>query len=97
MNATGGLSSSRQLLAGTMRESTVYQVGLGMTAFELDFFGRVKNLSEAALAQFFATEEARRALQISLVGEVAKAWLNERALAEQVLLAERTQKGREAS
>ncbi len=97
VNATGGLSSSRQLLAGTMRESTVYQVGLGMTAFELDFFGRVKNLSEAALAQFFATEEARRALQISLVGEVAKAWLNERALAEQVLLAERTQKGREAS
>lgn len=97
VNATGGINTSRQLLAGTMRESTSYQVGLGMTAFELDFFGRVKNLSEVALSQFFATEEARRALQISLVGEVAKAWLNERALAEQVLLAERTLKGRESS
>jgi len=42
VNATGGLSTSRQLLAGTMRENTVYQVGLGMAAFELDFFGRVK-------------------------------------------------------
>ncbi len=97
VNATSGVNASRQLLAGTMRETTAYQVGLGMTAFELDFFGRVKNLSDVALSQFFATEEARRALQISLVGEVAKAWLNERALAEQTQLAERTQKGREAS
>ncbi len=97
VNTTGGVTAQRQLLAGTMRETTTYQVGVGMTAFELDFFGRVKNLSDAALSQFFATEEARRALQIALVGEVAKAWLNERALAEQVLLAERTYKGRESS
>lgn len=97
VNATGGVTAQRQLLAGTMRETTTYQVGLGMTAFELDFFGRVKNLSDVALSQFFATEEARRALQIALVGEVAKAWLNERALAEQALLAERTFKGRESS
>ena len=97
INATGGVTVSRQLLAGTMRESTVYQVGLGMAAFELDFFGRVKNLSEAALSQYMATEEARRAFQISLVGEVAKAWLTERALAEQKQLAERTLKARESS
>ncbi len=97
VNATAGGTSSRQVLAttGAAYNSTVYQVGVGMTAFELDFFGRVKNLSEAALAQFFATEEARRAFQIALVGEVAKSWLNERALAEQMLLAERTLKGRE--
>jgi multidrug efflux system outer membrane protein len=68
-----------------------------MTAFELDFFGRVKNLSEAALAQFFATEEAQRAMQVSLVGEVAKAWLAERGLTEQIALAERTLKARTAS
>jgi multidrug efflux system outer membrane protein len=97
VNATGGLSTSRQLLAGTMRENTVYQVGLGMAAFELDFFGRVKNLSAAALSQYLATEEARRAFQISLVSEVAKAWLTERALAEQKQLAERTYKARESS
>lgn len=97
VNTTGGVTTSRQLLAGTMRENTVYQVGLGMAAFELDFFGRVKNLSAAALAQYMATEEARRAFQISLVGEVAKAWLTERALAEQKQLAERTFKARESS
>lgn len=97
VNATGGLTTSRQLLAGTMRENTVYQVGLGMAAFELDFFGRVKNLSAATLSQYMATEEARRAFQISLIGEVAKAWLTERALAEQKQLAERTYKARESS
>ena len=94
INATGGLATSRQLLGGNRIDSTVYQVGLGMAAFELDFFGRVKNLSQAALAQYMATEEARRAFQISLVGEVAKAWLTERALSEQMVLADRTLKGR---
>ncbi len=97
VNATAGVSNSQQLLRGQQFRSTVYQVGLGMTAFELDFFGRVKNLSNAALAQFFATEEARRSAQIALVGEVAKAWLNERALAEQEQIAARTLKARESS
>jgi multidrug efflux system outer membrane protein len=97
VNATASASDSRQLLAGTMRDTTIYQVGVGMTAFELDFFGRVKNLSESALAQFFATEEAQRAMQVSLVGEVAKAWLNERGLSEQIALAERTLKARTTS
>ena len=97
INGTAGATTSRQFLANNRIKGTAYQVGLGMSAFELDFFGRVKNLSEAALAQYMATEEARRAFQISLVGEVAKAWLTERALAEQNLLAERTLKGRESS
>lgn len=97
VNATAGGTSSRQLFRGQPFEATVYQVGLGMTAFELDFFGRVKNLSEAALAQFFATEEAQRAAQIALVGEVAKAWLAERALAEQAQIAARTLSARQSS
>lgn len=97
INGTAGVTDSRQLLAGTMRDITAYQVGVGMTAFELDFFGRVKNLSEAALAQFFATEEAQRAMQVSLVGEVAKAWLAERGLSEQIALADRTLKARTSS
>lgn len=98
INATSGVTRSRQLLAGsTPTNRTVYQVGAAMTAFEIDLYGRIKNLSEAALAQFFATEEAHHAVQILLVGEVAKAWLNERALTEQVQLATRTLKGREES
>ena len=97
VNATAGGTNTRALLGTNRVEYTSYQVGLGMTAFELDFFGRVKNLSEAALSQFFATEQARRAAQIALVGEVAKVWLNERALAEQLQIAERTLKARQTS
>ena len=98
VNAAAGSTRSRQLLAGsTPINRTVYQVGVSLASFELDLFGRVKNLSDAALAQFFATEEARRMVQIVLVGEVAKAWLSERALAEQQLLTTRTLQAREAS
>ena len=97
LNATGNATRARQFVLGTMRSSTTYQVGASLSSFELDFFGRVKNLSNAALAQYLATEEARRAVQISLVGEVAKSWLNERALAEQSLLASRTLQARETS
>jgi len=67
-----------------------FDAGLGISAFELDFFGRVKSLSDAALASYLATEEARQAAQISLVAEVAKAYYTERAFAEQQALAEST-------
>ena len=43
VNATGSAGRSRQLLGGVMATRSVYQVGLGMTAVELDLFGRVKN------------------------------------------------------
>ncbi|MDB5796019.1 MAG: efflux transporter outer rane subunit [Noviherbaspirillum sp.] len=75
--------------------TTSYQVGLNLAAFELDFFGRVRSLNEAALSQYLATEEARRAAQISIVAEVAKAYLSERAFAEQQELAQRTFESRE--
>lgn len=74
-----------------------YQVGLGFTAFELDFFGRVRSLSDAALAQYLATEEAERAAHISLVAAVANAYLTEQAATEQLALARQTLAAREAS
>jgi multidrug efflux system outer membrane protein len=61
-----------------------YSVGLGVTAWELDFFGRVASLKESALAQFLATEESRKAAQISLVAAVANGWLT--LLADEELL-----------
>lgn len=98
VNASASETRSRALLTtSTPTNRTVYQVGLSVTAFELDFFNRVKNLSQAALAQFLATEEARRSAQILLIGEVAKSWLTERALNEQVQLATRTLQGRQTS
>lgn len=53
----------------------IYQASVGFSAFELDLFGRVRNLSQAALQQYFATEEAQRAARIALIGEIATAWL----------------------
>lgn len=52
-----------------------YSANVGVTAFELDLFGRVRSLNEQALEQFLATEEARTSTQISLVAEVANAYL----------------------
>lgn len=52
-----------------------YSASVGIAGFELDLFGRVKSLSESALREFFATREARRAAQLSLVAEVANAYL----------------------
>jgi multidrug efflux system outer membrane protein len=74
-----------------------YQVGLSLASFELDFFGRVRSLNNAALAQYLATAEARQAAQISLVAEVAKAYLAERAFSEQLALAKSTLEGRQAA
>jgi len=83
--------------SGSSVISDTYQVGLNPAAFELDFFGRVRNLSEAALAQYLATEEAQRSAHISLVAAVAQAYLSERALAEQLELAQKTLEGRQTA
>ena len=77
----------------TLNENVVasqYQAALGVTAFELDLFGRVKSLSDAALANYFASEEAQRAVQISLIAEVASAYVAERALYDQEQLEQQT-------
>lgn len=52
-----------------------YSVNLGITAWELDLFGRIRSLKDSALAQYLATEESRQAAQISLIGAVANGWL----------------------
>lgn len=102
-NVAGTAAGSRSRISGATSPtgasvvSTAYQVGLTLSAFELDFFGRVRSLNEAALAQYLATEEARHAAHISLVAEVAKAYLSERALAEQDDLARRTLASRESA
>lgn len=70
--------------------SQLYRVGVGVTAFELDLFGRVRSLSEAALESYLATEAAQRSAHLALVAEIAEQYLNERAAAEQQALAEQT-------
>jgi multidrug efflux system outer membrane protein len=74
-----------------------YTVGLGVSSYELDLFGRVQNLKDQALQQFFATEEARRSVQISLVAEVAVNYLTLAADREQLKLAGDTLASRQTS
>lgn len=62
--------------------SRVYMAGVGLTAFELDFFGRVRNLSEAAYQRYLATEQAQRTVHINLVAQVAEAYFRYRTALE---------------
>jgi outer membrane protein, multidrug efflux system len=77
--------------------SSNYTAGVGVSAFELDLFGRVRNLSQAALAQFLATEEARKSVQISLLASVANTYLQALADDELLVLTRDTLKTREES
>ena len=64
--------------------TSTYTAGLSVTAYELDFFGRVRALSQAAQAQLLGTEEARKTVQISLIAAVANTYLS--LLADDALL-----------
>jgi len=79
------------------RVGTVATGGLSLASFEIDLFGRVQALTEAAAAQLLATEEARKAAQISLVGSVAASYYSLWADQWQLALAEQTLSTREAS
>jgi multidrug efflux system outer membrane protein len=77
--------------SGTKDDSNVaYSVGVGITSYELDLFGRVRSLKEAALQEYLATEAAQRAAHLSLVSEVVAQYLRERAYEEERVLAEQT-------
>ena len=79
IGATGGQSAQR--LPGDLSGSgnadvfRQYSATVGFSAYELDFFGRIRSLNAEALEIYLGTEEARRSAQISLVAEVAGTWL----------------------
>ena len=75
--------------------SRMYQAGIGMTAFELDFFGRVRNLSEAAYQQYLATAQARRTVHINLVAQVAEAYFRLRTAEQLEILIRNTVESRQ--
>ncbi len=72
-----------------------YTAGLNVTGYELDLFGRVRSLTDAALQQYFASEEARKAAQISLIAAVANSYLTLLADDEQFEVARKTLETRE--
>jgi len=74
-----------------------FTAGVGVADFELDLFGRVRDLSESALQQYFAVAANRRNAQLSLVAETATAWLTYGADAQQLKISEATLKTYEDS
>lgn len=97
-----GVTSSRQTGGNGSNGSNdnvtgLYTAGLAVSAYELDLFGRVRSLSDAAAAQLLATEEARKAVQISLVASVATQYLALVADDELLDLTLRTLRTREES
>ena len=68
----------------------IYSLNAGLSAFELDLFGRVRNLTRAAQEQVFASEEAQRSTRISLIAEIANAWLTMASDQEQLRVARNT-------
>jgi len=69
-----GMAGTRGPVASGAISST-YTAGLSVTAYELDFFGRVRALSQAAQAQLLGTEEARKTVQMALIASVANTYL----------------------
>ena len=80
---------------GDVPVTETYTANLAVTQFELDLWGRVRNLSESALQRYFAEEEARRSTQLALIAEVAYAYLTLAADQEQLRLAQATLQTRE--
>ncbi len=79
-------------LSSTGEAMTVHQynIDLGFSSYELDLFGRVRSLKDKALEEFFATREARRSLQISLMAEVANDYLTLAADKDRLKIAQDT-------
>ncbi|ROR94381.1 Cu(I)/Ag(I) efflux RND transporter outer membrane protein [Raoultella terrigena] len=76
-------------LKGDTTTSSDYQAGLNLS-FDLDFFGRLKNMSEAQRQTFFASVEAQRAVHILLISNVSQSYFNQRLAAAQLAVARET-------
>jgi multidrug efflux system outer membrane protein len=102
VNANGQMETTRASTRGftpftvTLRERMAGIV-FGDLSWELDFFGRIRRATEAARAEFFASEENRNFVIQKLVTDLARAYIELRALDQQLEVSNRTVKVREES
>lgn len=101
VSAEAGLDRSRTPAdlsqSGQPEVGSQYRVALGVTGWEIDFWGRLQSLQDAELESFFAVDETRRAVTISLIAQVALSDLSLRELDERIALARRTIASRQES
>jgi outer membrane protein, multidrug efflux system len=98
-NASGTFQRIAEDFSGTGLPMNIHQynVGLGVSSYELDLFGRVRSLKDQALEQYLATGQARASVQISLVSQVAAAYLILAADRELLQLAKETLTSQQSS
>jgi len=98
VNATGiGIKERMLYDSGGTTITEQYRVDLGVSSWEIDFFGRIRSLKQQAMEEYLATEEARRAAQILLVSEVANTYLALAADQENLNLARSTLENQQSS
>lgn len=97
INGEGGGSKQRTLNGGNYVTAETYSASVGVTAYELDLFGRVKSLKDKALEQYLGMEETYRSNRISLVAEVTTAYLSWLADRELLIVTKDTKKIEEES
>ncbi len=94
VNVSGGGDkrqfSSDLIGSGDSRTLEQYHVNLGIASWEIDFFGRIRSLSQRALDEYLATEQAQRSAHIALVAEVARVFLTLAKDQEDLQLAQST-------
>ncbi len=94
---TGSHTPETMSPLGVGSTSHTYKATLASTAWEIDLFGRVRSLTEAALQNYLATEEAQYGTQNALIAEVANVWVNVGAQKELLRLQEITLKSQQNS
>jgi NodT family efflux transporter outer membrane factor (OMF) lipoprotein len=92
---SAGVNASRAPSTITGDQVTSFSTTLAASSWEIDFFGRIASLSQAALEQYLATEEGRNAAQMTLVASVAGTWLNLASDEELLALTRQTLEGRQ--
>lgn len=101
INASGSGSGERLpgILTNSGQPKTTHQydVRLGISAWEIDFFGRLRSLKDAALEEYLATEQARRSAQILLISSVAEVYLTLAADREALKLSRSTLEAQQAA
>jgi NodT family efflux transporter outer membrane factor (OMF) lipoprotein len=101
VGASGGEQSLRTSERGALPFVPRFERTAGFIAgdlsWEIDFFGRIRRATEAARAEFFASEENRKFVIVTLVSDVARAYIELRALDQELEISNRTVKNREES
>ena len=101
LDASGAWTKQRRssdlIEPGQPRTVEQYSADLGIAAWEIDFFGRIRSLKDQALEEYMATEQACRSAQIALISEVAGTWLTLAADKERLNLARSTYKSQQDS